>query len=72
MLGVWEGGTLSPASFKPLGDRVMVAVAEQETQTTTGIALTDAVSSCVLVSYRCVADSVIGVWAQFYNIDEDF
>jgi chaperonin GroES len=39
LLGVFDGGNVNAASFKPLGDRVLVVCAEQATETTTGIAL---------------------------------
>lgn len=39
LLGVFDDTSLSVASFKPLGDLVMVVSAEQETETSTGIAL---------------------------------
>ena len=39
LLGAFAGQSLAVETFKPLGDRLMVAVANQETETTTGIAL---------------------------------
>jgi chaperonin GroES len=39
LLGVFDGGKITVDGFAPLGDRVLVAVAEAATQTTTGIAL---------------------------------
>ena len=39
LLGFFEGQSLDSATFKPLGDLVMVATADQETETSTGIAL---------------------------------
>jgi len=39
LLGAFEGGSLALDGFKPLGDLVMVAMADMETETTSGIAL---------------------------------
>ena len=39
LLGAFAGQSLAVETFKPLGDRLMVAGANQETETTTGIAL---------------------------------
>jgi chaperonin GroES len=39
LLGSFEDGSLTIGAFKPLGDLVMVATADMETETSTGIAL---------------------------------
>jgi chaperonin GroES len=39
LLGYFEGSSLTVDAFKPLGDLVMVAMADMETETSTGIAL---------------------------------
>lgn len=39
LLGVFEGGVVSEAAFKPVTDRVLVELAEQATETASGIAL---------------------------------
>ena len=35
LLGAFEGGSLSASAFKPLGDRVLVSIAEQAQETST-------------------------------------
>lgn len=39
LLGKFEGGQMTEAAFSPIGDRMMIAVSEAATETTTGIAL---------------------------------